>query len=403
MTRTLSKYWFFTDEFTQDPYPFLETVRREQPVCQITTPNGTRAWLVTRYTDVRAALADDRMSRDINRLYAALSAQVGKELVPAPEISHHLANSDPPRHTPLRRAISFAFTNRRVERLRPRIESTVDDILDAIEDEGSADLVPSLAEPLPIITVAQLMGVPDSDWPKFLQWSNIVQHTDPTDPDGVLDKNTRELSDYMSALIADRHRAPGEDLITALIQADGDHRLNDEEILSTSFALMIGGNDTTRNLLSGAAATLLTHPEPRARLVADPSTAPQVIEELVRYLSPVNSALQRVTTAPVELGGVTIPAGELVIMSLASANRDTEQFPVCPHELDLDRPRAQHVSWGYGIHRCLGSHLAKAQAEIAISKLFTRFPTLRLAIPAEQLRHAPGISVRPLVSVPVEI
>jgi cytochrome P450 len=403
MTRTLSKYWFFTDEYTQDPYPFLEQVRKEQPVCRIETPNGLRAWVVTKYADVRAALADDRMSRDINRLYAALSTQVGKELVPAPEISHHLANSDPPRHTPLRKAISFAFTNRRVEQLRPRITRTVEQILDGIEEEGWADLVPSLAEPLPIITVAQLMGVPDHDWPKFLTWSNIVQHTDPTDPEGLLDLNTKELSEYMSALIAERHTNPGPDLISALIQADGDNRLTDEEILSTSFALMIGGNDTTRNLLSGSIATLLTHPEYRERLVADPSSAPQAVEELVRYLSPVNSALQRVTTAPVELGGVTIPEGELVIMSLASANRDEDQFPACPHALDYDRGRTQHVSWGYGIHRCLGSHLAKAQVEIALTTIFTRFPTMRLAIPQEELRHAPGISVRPLVTLPIEL
>ncbi|MFC5286676.1 cytochrome P450 [Actinokineospora guangxiensis] len=399
----LSKYWFFTDEYTQDPYPFLAHARRERPVSLVETPNGVRAWLVTRYDDVRAVLADERASRDITRLYAALAAQVGQELTPAPEISHHLANSDPPRHTPLRRAISFAFTTRRVERLRPRIAATVEQILDAVEDEGGADLVPTLAEPLPIITVAQLMGVPDADWPRFLRWSDVVQHTDPTDPNGLLDKNTRELSEYMAALIAARRATPADDLLSALVHAEEDKRLTDAEVLSTTFALMVGGNDTTRNLLSGSVAALLAHPGHAARLAAEPELAPQAVEELVRYLSPVNSALQRVTTAELPVGGTTIPAGELVILSLASANRDEEQFPQCPHALDFDRPRTQHVSWGHGVHRCLGSHLAKAQTEIALTALFRRFPDIRLAVPPEKLRYAPGISVRPLVSLPVTV
>ncbi len=399
--RALSKYWMFTNDYTQNPYPFLAHLRQEQPVCAVQTPDGLRAWVITRWDDARAALSDPRLSRDIGRLYQALSGQVGQEYQPADEISNHLANSDPPRHTPLRRALSFAFTPKRVERLRPQIERTVDELLDAAALKSPAELVADLAEPLPIITIAQLMGVPDTDWHRFRYWSTSLRKHDPTDPTGILDKDTRDLSAYMSALIVDKHANPGEDLLSALIHADDDKRLTDSEVLSTGFALMTGGNDTTMNLLSGVIAALLAHPDQLATLRGEPALLRNAVEELLRFVSPATNALQRTTTAPVELRGVTIPAGEIVIISLASANHDEAQFPDRPGELDLTRPKPTSLSFGHGIHYCLGSHLAKAQAEIVITKLFDRYPGARLAVEPGALRYAPGMAVRPLLSLPV--
>jgi cytochrome P450 len=401
--RRLSRYWMFTDEYTQNPYPFLAHLRREQPVSMVQTPEGLRAWVITRWDDARAALSDARMSRDIGRLYQALSGQVGQEFRPADEISNHLANSDPPRHTPLRKALSYAFTPKRVEALRPGIERVVDDLLDAAAANDPADLVAELAEPLPIITIAQLMGVPSTDWPRFRHWSSSLRRHDPTDPTGALDKDTRDLSAYMSDLIATKHAHPEDDLLSALIHADEERRLTDSEVLSTGFALMTGGNDTTMNLLSGATLALLTHPEQLSVLHGNPSLLRNAVDELLRWVSPATNALQRTTTAPVELAGVTIPAGEIVIISLASANHDETQFPDRPSELDLARPKATSLSFGHGIHYCLGSHLARAEAEILITRLFTRFPRARLAVPPGSLRYAPGMAVRPLISLPVHL
>ena len=400
---SLSKYWMFTNDYTQNPYPFLEHLRREQPVCKVQTPDGLRAWVVTRWSDVRAALSDDRMSRDITNLYGALSRQAGVEFTPPDELSHHLANSDPPRHTPLRKAIVHAFTPRRVEAMRPRITEVVDGLLDTMTASARQDVVTGIAEPLPIITIAHLMGVPDTDWAKFRRWSATLRGVDPTDPTGVLDKDIKALSDYMAALITRLHRTPGDDLMSALIHADPERRLTDTEILSTGFALMTGGNDTTMNLLSGAIAALLGHPEQLAVLRANPQLMRSAVDELLRFTAPAINALQRLTLAPVELGGVTIPEGEIVILSLASANRDPEATPEHPDALDLTRRKPAHVSFGHGIHFCLGAHLARAQTEIAIDRLFTRFPNTRMLVDYADLRYQPGMAVRPLVSVPVKL
>ena len=401
--KNLSRYWMFTDAYTQNPYPFLAHLRREAPVSPVYTPDGLRAWVVTRWDDARAALSDQRLSRDINRLYQALSGQVGQEHRPADEVSNHLANSDPPRHTPLRRALSFAFTPKRVESMRPQIERTTDELLDHAARQDPAELVADLAEPLPIIVIAQLMGVPAGDWHLFRHWSTALRAHDPTDPTGELDKDTKDLSAYMSALIAEKHRTPGDDLLSALIHADADKHLTDSEILSTGFALMTGGNDTTMNLLSGAIAALLTHPEQLAAVRDEPGLLRNAVEELLRFVSPATNALQRVTREPVELAGVRIPAGEIVIISLAGANHDEAQFPDRPGELDVRRPRPSSLTFGHGIHYCLGSHLAKAEAEIMLSRLFARFPRARLAVEPGRLRYGPGMAVRPLLSLPVHL
>lgn len=400
-TASLSKYWMFTNDYTQNPYPFLAHLRREQPVCKVETPDGLRAWVVTRWADVRSALSDDRMSRDITNLYGALSRQTGTEFTPPDELAHHLANSDPPRHTPLRKAIVHAFTPRRVEAMRPRIISVVDHLLDAMAAAPRQDVVPGLAEPLPIITIAHLMGVPDTDWARFRRWSATLRGVDPTDPTGVLDKDIKALSDYMAALIARLHVTPGDDLLSALIHAD--NRLTDTEILSTGFALMTGGNDTTMNLLSGAIAALLGHPGQAETLRANPGLMRAAVDELLRFTAPAINALQRLTLAPVNLGGVTIPAGEIVILSLASANRDDAITPDRPDTLDITRPKPMHVSFGHGIHFCLGAHLARAQTEIAIDRLFARFPNTRMLVDYADLHYQPGMAVRPLVSVPVRL
>jgi cytochrome P450 len=397
--RKISKYWMLTDDFTQNPYPVLERVREEQPVCELSLPDGGRAWVVTRHEDAKAALSDPRLSRDINVHFDLVSRLTGTTLTPPPEHANHLANLEPPRHTPLRKAISSAFTPRRADALRPQIETVADELLDQMAGAGGADLIAAYADPLPVIVIATLMGVPAAAWPDFLRWSTQLRAVQATDP--AADGTVKELSSYMSALIAEKEREPGDDLISALIHADPDRRLTGTEILSTSFALMTGGNDTTASLLGGVLHALLTHPGERAELLAAPGRWVAEMDELIRYVSPITNTLQRVTLEPVEIGGVTIPADEVVIISVISTNRDRCPFPERPDELDLKRPKPAHLSFGHGIHYCSGAHLAKLMTEVAVRRFFERFPDARLAVDPSALRHTQSMVVRPWESLPV--
>jgi cytochrome P450 len=332
-----------------------------------------------------------------------MSERTGRTLTPPPEEANHLANLEPPRHTPLRRAISFAFTPRRAEALRPRVEEIADDLLTRLAGQPRPDLIAGYADPLPVITIAELMGVPADAWPDFLRWSTALRTHSPTESSGVLDSSIQELSGYMAELIACKEREPGEDLLSALIHADEERRLTSTEILSTGFALMTGGNDTTASLVGGVIAALLTHPAERAALLAEPGRWGKSMDELIRYVSPISNALQRVTTEPVELGGVSIPAGEVVIISVLSTNRDPHQFPDDPDRLDLDRHKPAHLSFGFGIHYCSGAHLAKVITEIGARRLFDRFPDVTLAVDPSQLRYQLSPVVRPLEALPVRL
>jgi cytochrome P450 len=399
----LSKYWMFSDDYTQNPYPTFARLRTEQPVTMVATPDGARAWVITRYEDVRNALADPRLSRDIGNLYQALGRQIGKELKPADEIANHLANSDPPRHTPLRKALVFAFTPKRVANMRPQLEKVVDGLLDDLAAQEQPDLLQSLTEPLPIIAIAQLLGVPDSDWRQFRTWSNTMRSTDATDPTGILAEHTKALSEYMADLIARKTRQPDDDLISAMVHAEGDKLLAPKEILSTAFALMTGGNETTTSLMTGCFVRLLTHPEQAERIKADLDRIPQVVDELIRFSSPMIYTLQRLTLEDVEIAGTTIPAGEIVMLSPASANHDPDAFPDRPDELDIERPKPTHLTFGHGIHYCIGTHLARTQAEISMRRVFERFPGIRLAVHPSELRYQPALLVRTPAALPVRL
>ncbi|MFE7231413.1 cytochrome P450 [Streptomyces sp. NPDC001231] len=399
----LSKHWMFSDDYTQNPYPTFAVLRAEQPVTMVRTPDGARAWVVTRHEDVRNALADPRMSRDIGSLYRALGRQIGKELTPADEITHHLANSDPPRHTRLRKALVFAFTPKRVANMRPSLEKVVDGLLDELAGQPRPDLLAGLTEPLPIIAIAQLLGVPASDWRQFKVWSNTMRSTDAADPTGVLAEHTRQLSTYMADLIAEKKHHPSDDLVSAMVHAEGDKLLTPKEILSTAFALMTGGNETTTALVTGCFVGLLTHPGQAARLKADLDRIPQVVDELIRFAGPMMYTLQRLTLEDVEIAGTTIPAGEIVMLSPASANHDPEAFPDRPDELDIDRPKPAHLTFGHGIHYCIGTHLARAQAEISIRRVYERFPDVRLAVHPSELRYQPALLVRAPAALPVRL
>ncbi|WP_211357948.1 cytochrome P450 [Amycolatopsis cihanbeyliensis] len=357
---------------------------------------------MTRYDDVREALAMPQLGRDIGKLYRSLGKQIGRDLVPPALISNQLANSDPPRHTALRKALTFAFTPKRIEKLRPTFQKIIDDLLDDLSRQEHPDIQTALADPLPVISLAQLMGVPSADWPKFSSWAKTLQNTDAADPTGKREKDINDASVYVSDLIAKREREPEDDLISAMVHADEDKRLEPKEILSTVFAMMTGGTDTTSAMVTSCLLALLTHPEQSKRLAEDLDLIPDAIDELIRYVNPVFNALQRITLEPIEINGVHIPADEIVVISLGSANQDPTQFPDRPDELDITKPRPrQHLGFGHGVHFCVGSHMARALAEIALRRIFERFPDIRPAVDPSELRYRPSLLLRQLNSLPV--
>ena len=383
--------------FEADPHPAYEELRRESPVRPIALPTGATGWLVTRYDDVRQALTDPRLSK------GGMLSPVGFR-PPLPEaaraaLTQHVLTVDPPDHSRLRRLVSAAFTARRTEALRPRVQEITDGLLDGMAGREQVDLIDELAFPLPIQVICELVGVPLADRASFRHWSNIVvsgQLTDENVPAAFL-----ALLGYVRELTAAKRAEPADDLLSDLIAvSDEGDRLTGDELTSMVFLLLIAGHETTVNLIGNGAYLLLTHPDQRDRLRAEPDLLPAAIEEFLRYESPVQVATHRVTTADVDLGGAVIPAGHTVVVSLLSANRDEARFPD-PTRFDIARRDSGHVAFGHGIHYCLGAPLARLEGQIALGTLLRRYPEMGLA--DDKIDWRPGVLMHGLARLPVTL
>ncbi|MEU3301048.1 cytochrome P450 [Streptomyces sp. NPDC006678] len=379
-----------------DPHTTYARLREAGPVHRVTGPDGSPVWVVTRYADVRQLLADPRLSLDkTHRLPEHYS---GFTLPPA--LDANLLNMDPPDHTRIRRLVTKAFTPGRVERMRPGIQALAEQLLDAVADRGRADLVAAYAAPLPITVICDLLGVPHDSRRDFRDWTDALVAPDPTNP-GAAKQAVVAMLAYFPRLIADKRRMPGNDLLTDLIDVrdDGD-RLTEDELTSLAFLILVAGYENTVQLIGTAVLALLDHPDQLAALRDDPARIDDAVEEIARYDGPALLAIRRFPTQDVEAGGVTIPAGETVMLSLASANRDPARFPE-PDRLDLDRRENGHLALGHGIHYCVGAPLARLETRIAVSTLLRRFPALELDVPRDDLRWRPSMRARGLVALPV--
>ena len=389
-----------------NPFPLFEQLRQRGAVHAVTLADGHAAWLVVRYREARALLGDPRLSKD---MHAALAAEgdIVAEGLPGPALARHMLVVDPPDHTRLRRLVSCAFSVHRIEELRPRVADIVDNLLDGIaasEPDAIVDLVQDYAFPLPFTVICELLGVPERQRaPLGLALRELLEPT----PNAEAYERAKRASDavveLLSSLVEEKQHAPDDALISGLIDArDGDERLDQQELMSTIFQLIVAGHDTTTSLIGNGIAALLRHPEQLARVGSDPTRMPAAVEELLRYDAPVPHSTFRYAREPVDIGGVTIPAGAQVIINLASANRDGAQY-TRPEELDVDRPSVRHLAFGHGIHFCLGAPLARMEAQIALEGLIRRFPQLRLAVPFETLHwsHGDGLVLRGLSSLPV--
>jgi len=389
----------FSAAHARNPHPAYAWLREHSPVRRMVLPSGTPVWLVTRYSEARQALSDPRLSKD-DRRRAELAAVRFPDPIGA-RMNHHMLNADPPDHTRMRRLVSAAFTARRVESLRPRIQEITDQLLDQVAGAGEVDLIDAFAFPLPIQVICELLGVPLDDRDDFRAWSNTIvagtQSGDRLYPAAVA------LTGYIGELIGRKRAQPADDLLSALIEVrDGGDRLTEDELSSMVFLLLVAGHETTVNLIGNGVHALLTHPAELARARAEPGLLAAAIEEFLRYEGPVETSTIRVTTEPVEIADVTVPENEIVLISLLGANRDPSRFPDADR-LDLGREASQHVAFGHGIHYCLGAPLARLEGQIAIGSLLARFPEWELAAPADQLAWRPGILLRGLESLPLRL
>jgi cytochrome P450 len=400
------KYDLYSDSFRADTYTTFAQMRAEDPVfCQPGIDGETMLWFVTSHEHAVAVLLDDeRFVRD--PALALTPEELASFQTGMPEriayIETHMLNRDGEDHRRLRRLVTKAFTPRMVEQLRPRIQEIADQLIDRVQPHGEMDLVDDFAFPLPITVIAELLGIPVSDRDSFRKWSNAILTPALTPEDAErFGKVVDEFVSYLHALFERRRTAPGEDLISALLQVDeGGDRLSEEELGSMVVLLIIAGHETTVSLIGNAVLALLQHPQQLAELRDNPARVGEATEELLRYDGPVERALNRWAATDVELGGQKIRRGEGVIVILGAANRDSARFPDAD-KLDFSREDVKHLAFGRGSHYCLGAPLARLEAEIALTSLLRRLPGLRLAMPFEELYWRPVPLFRSLASLRV--
>jgi cytochrome P450 len=389
-----------------DPFPLFADIREAGPAHQVVLADGHDAWLIIGHDEAREALNDRRLSKDMHAAMAADSAVVSEGL-PGPGFARHMLAVDPPDHTRLRRLVSAAFTPRMVETMRPAVQAIVDALLDQLAERSptsTVDLVENFAFPLPFEVICELLGVPEDERESLGRGlrAMLVPTTSPREfalakaaSDGVVA--------LLERVVELKRQAPGDDLVSGLIDArDGEERLNQVELMSTIFQLIVAGHDTSTSLIGNSVVALLQHPHQLAQLRDDPTRIDRVLEESMRFDAPVPHSTFRYAVQPVQIGEDVIPAGAQVIVCLAGANRDPARFSN-PEVFDIDRDEGRNLAFGHGIHHCLGAPLARMEGRIALNALLQRFPQMCLAVDGGDLHwgHGDGLVLRGLSELPV--
>ncbi|MFF7188269.1 cytochrome P450 [Streptomyces sp. NPDC008222] len=389
--------------YRADPYPVYARLRESAPVCPLSPPHGVDTYLITRYDDAKTALTDPRISKD---MYAAIDAYhtiFGDSSV---ALDDNMLFSDPPKHTRLRRIVNSAFTPRRIESLRPRIQEITDELLDRCSTDAPVDLLTSFAFPLPLIVICELIGIPEEERSDVQKWCAVVARTGFSKEDKEkLAVAEGALRDYFVDLIARKRREATDDLLGALIRTqDEQGAMNDGELLSTLWVLLFAGHKTTAYLIGNAVFNLLTHRDQLREVLADPELLPNAIEEVIRYEGSVENATFRHALEDLTIRDTVIPKGTLVQIAVASANRDPEKFEA-PDTFDVKRQGLQsaHLGFGSGPHYCLGAPLARMEMRIALTTLFEKFPDIDLVAPAHEAEwlKVPFPAFRGLEKLPV--
>ncbi|MEV5843524.1 cytochrome P450 [Streptomyces sp. NPDC051985] len=389
-----------------DPPRLYAFLREERPITRITTQAGEPAWLVTRYDDVRAILSDPRVSADERNPGLAYGFPGTRERL-AGGFGTSFLRMDPPDHTTYRRMLTKNFLVKNVEALRPRIQQVVDERIDAMlaTPGREVDFVQAMALPVPSTVLSWILGVREEDRGFFNQATeDMLAGGDANDP-AVADRITHatvSLVQYAEELAKERAEAddPGDDILGQLVRAYKNDQISFRDVIGTIFLFTVAGHDTTASMTAMGTLTLLQHPEQLAELQADPSLIPQAIEELLRYLTVVHLIIQRVAAEDIEIGGVTIPKGEGIFPLNFSANRDDAHYPGADR-FDIHRKARDHFAFGYGIHQCVGQPLARVELHVIFETLLRRIPTLKLAVPVEELEFKMLAPIHGVFGLPV--
>ncbi|WP_449475165.1 cytochrome P450 family protein [Streptomyces abikoensis] len=429
--------------YKRDPYPLYARMREAGPIHRVRFPSGVTAWLVTGHEAARETLADPRLGKNHDRGNDRWRERAS--IMPEPQHSQlqvHLLHQDPPKHTAMRRLVTDAFAPRRVEGMRARFQEMADALVDAMPgaaDTGStdptgstgstgstgptgsagpagstdpADATDAAAEPLDLVrcfaarfpfqVLAEVIGLPPHLAARFRrEWGKVVAPVGPADPGRpAYEALLRELQGYIAEVVADRRGAPGDGLLSRLVEARDGGELTQEELDSMIFQLLVAGQEPVTNQITTAMVNLLRHPGVLARLRAAPELMPAAVEELMRLDSAFELTTWRFLAEDADLHGTRVPAGDSVIVSLCAANRDPERFPD-PDTLDLDRAQGPHLAFGHGIHFCPGAALARIELQVALGTLLARLPGLRLAVPDEELSWIPAVLGRGTAALPV--
>jgi cytochrome P450 len=395
-----------------EPFPWLRSrlnppdvytaLRKEQPVAQVKLRNGDSAWLITRYEDVKMVLSDSRVSADNSREGFPVLTEV------RPISARVFLRMDPPDHSLYRRLFTNNFVVRRVRAMRPDLERLVDGLIDEIlsSEQRPIDLVHKLSLPVPSTVLSWILGAHQEDQEFFNDAAErlLVNGYNATDPEaaGRAMQAAGELVGYVAKLMAEKEASedPGDDIIGELVQAVRDGLITREEAIANGFIFIVAGHDTTAGMTTLGTLTLLQHPDQMAELQADPSLIPNAVEEMLRYLTIVDQVVLRIAAEDIEVGGQLIRAGEGIIPLINSADRDDERFPNAD-TFDIHRDTRGHFGFGYGVHQCIGQTLARGELIVVFERLLKRIPTLKLAVPFDDLEFKETASINGVLHLPV--
>ncbi len=393
-------------EWNVNPFPHYAELRRQAPIHR-SHMGDVSFWVVARHADCLAMLRDRRVSSDTLNVPEGFRRPIGDDPIAAARLDMRpFLFRDPPDHTRLRGLLVKAFTPKVVESMRNGTQQMVDELLDDIIEADEVDLLEEFASPLPVRVICDLLGVPAEDWGRFRTWSDAMARG--LDPDFLLSDETVadrdaavvQFAGYFYELLADRRKHLGDDLLSRLIEVEeGGSVLTEAEMLSTCILLLVAGHETATILLSGGTLALLRHPDQMERFRTDPAVQRGSIEEMLRFVTPVQMTA-RAMTEDCEFGGVRFSRGDYAILLLASGNRDPDVFED-PEQFDITRTPNNHLGLGFGIHHCLGAPLARMEGQVALASLVRRAPRMALAV--DDVRYRSNIVMRCVESLPVSI
>ncbi|ACY15049.1 cytochrome P450 family protein [Haliangium ochraceum] len=384
--------------FHHHPYPRLARLREAAPVCAITMPDGARAWLITRYDEALQVLKDARVTNEPpgGMHPGAMHSGTLERLM-----SPNMIFMDKADHRRLRGLLAKAFTPRFAEGLRPAVQQLADELLDAVAARGRMEFISDFAFPLPITVIADMLGLPQEDHQRLRDWSAVLFDSIGAHDGADREQQANEFAGYVKELIAHKRREPADDLISKLVQAEQDgERLDEQELRAMIVLLIFAGHETTVNLLGNGLLALFRQPEQLEALKRDPSLVPNAVEEMLRFCGPATMLAPRYAREDMQIGGVTIAKDELILLSVAGADRDPAAFSD-PESIDLRRPTPQHLAFGQGMHICIGAPLARMEAQVAFTTLLKRFPELRLTVPVDEVVWRGNFALRGVEALPL--